>query len=339
MVIDLGPATNRRVAVAAILAAMAICRASMAAPNSIAGPILGYLAPAEGLELRAIVGVPGAATLSDRLALSADVVRVRVAPGGSYAFVERKASEPAVVPLTAGAAGQAVPLPGAIASADLVAFSPAGTTELLFSRAAARLQVWTGLPNDPRMIRDVDAHSLPETPLSMAAGDDGSSVLLSSATTVYLLPAGGSARVLLGLGGAAAMAFFPNGDAAIADPVSGAVYRFQAQTGTASQRAVSSTMKGLTAIGTSADGDTTYVANSSARQIASVRLSTGEIQTFQVPAAPQEMTRLGAADTFVISSEAHAPAWLLVGPEKRAVFVPAADRPRPHPRYVPMGSR
>jgi hypothetical protein len=312
------------------------------APGSVSGPILGYLANQDRPQVRAITGVPGAASFGDWVSLSADVVHLRIAPGEPYALLERRDSDPAVFQLTGASPGQAVSISGAVRSADLAAFSPFGTSVVLFSQAAARLQVLTGFPAAPRVLRDLDTHSLPEAPAALAVSEDGKSVLLSSATNIYVLSGDGSTRTLAATGGAAAMAFFPNSsDAALGDPMSGSVYRFEAQTGTASLRAVSATLKGLAAIAAGTDGDTVYVMRPGTRQIASVGLSSGGVETWQVPAGPERMDRMGRADRFLISSQAGQAAWIVEGQEKRAVFIPDSARPKPHPRYVPMpvGSR
>jgi hypothetical protein len=229
-----------------------------------------------------------------------------------------------------------------VRSADLAAFSPFGASVVLYSQASARLQVLTGLPAAPSILRELDTHTLPEAPAALAVSEDGKSVLLSSATNIYVLSPDGSTRTLAATGGAAALAFFPHSsDAALGDPMSGSVYRFEAQTGTASLHAVSATLKGLAVIATGTDGDTVYVMRPGTRQIASVRLSSGGLETWQVPAAPDRMERMGRADDFLISSQPGQAAWIIQGREKRAVFVPDSARPKPRPRYVPMpvGSR
>jgi hypothetical protein len=316
--------------------------ASSEVPGSVSGPFLGYVANPARPELRPITGVPGAASFGDSISLSSDVVRTRVAPGEPYALVERRDSDPAVVQLASGTPAQPVSISGAVRSADLASFSPLGTSIVLFSQAAARLQVLTGFPAAPQIVREADTHLLPEAPAALAVSEDGKTVLLSSATNIYVLSADGSTRSVAATGGAAAMAFFPNSsDAALGDPGSGSIYRFEAKTGTASLRAVSAMLKGLGAIATGADGDTVYVMRPGVRQIASVRLSSGGLETWQVPAGPDRMERLGRADDFLISSQPGQAAWIVQAQEKRAVFVPDSARPKPRPRYVrmPVGSR
>src|SRR5690349_2902867 len=47
-------------------------------------PVIGYAAQSSPPELRAIVGVPGAAVFSEPLPLPDNVTRIRLAPGQSY---------------------------------------------------------------------------------------------------------------------------------------------------------------------------------------------------------------------------------------------------------------
>src|SRR5689334_10490883 len=86
----------------AVLSIVAAGAPAADSAGSIGGPVLGY-ASQTALELRAITGAPGAATFGRTISLSADVARVRVAPGEPYAYLERRGSVPAVLQL----AGQA----------------------------------------------------------------------------------------------------------------------------------------------------------------------------------------------------------------------------------------
>ncbi len=331
---------SRLIGVACFCVAVSAARAGDS-PALVGGPIVGY-ASRGGLEIRAIKGVPGAAVFGDSISLTTDVVRVRLAPGEPYALLERSGSDPAALPLGGTAAGQQIPIAGALRSADLAAFSPFGSSIVLFSQPAARLQILTGLPGAPRVVRDVDAHLLPERPLALAVSDDGQSVLLSSATTIYLLSPDGSARALTGTGTVAAMAFVPNsGEAALGDPKTGSLYRLDATNRTASLRVASATLKGMGAIAASGDGDTIYATNDGARQIALVRLSTGTVDNSQLQVVPERLDRVGRTDDFLISSQPGRPAWMFAGTEKRAVFIPDVTRARPQPRYAPapVGAR
>jgi hypothetical protein len=323
--------------VIATVLTVSLAAASGAAPD-VRGPIVGYLSQTTRPTLRAIVGVPGAAGFSDELLLPTDVARVHVAPGEPYALIERNGVPLAVVHLVGAVAGQDLPITGALQGPDLVAFSPLGRSVLLFSKIAARLQVITNLPDSPRIAQELDVRSLPEALEAMAVSDDASSVLLSSAGTVYRLLADGSTRTVAGVGEAALLAFFPNGkDGAIADRSTGSVYRFHGATGTAALRSVSAGLKGVGGIGTGNDNDTVYLSNSGDHRITSVSLQSGELRAFDLPVSPIQMDRLGTTDTFLISSESEQPAWLFFrdGLDGRAVFVPAVRKISPRRHYRP----
>jgi hypothetical protein len=312
--------------VIATVLTVSLAAASGAAPD-VRGPIVGYLSQTTRPTLRAIVGVPGAAGFSDELLLPTDV-----------ALIERNGVPLAVVHLVGAVAGQDLPITGALQGPDLVAFSPLGRSVLLFSKIAARLQVITNLPDSPRIAQELDVRSLPEALEAMAVSDDASSVLLSSAGTVYRLLADGSTRTVAGVGEAALLAFFPNGkDGAIADRSTGSVYRFHGATGTAALRSVSAGLKGVGGIGTGNDNDTVYLSNSGDHRITSVSLQSGELRAFDLPVSPIQMDRLGTTDTFLISSESEQPAWLFFrdGLEGRSVFVPAARKISPRRHYRP----
>src|ERR1017187_7077244 len=86
----------------------------------ISRPVLGYVAQSRPPGLRAILGVPGAAVLSVPLVLPGGVTRVCLAPGQSYALVERREDVPAVMPLNGVSVGKAVPIPAALQTPDFV---------------------------------------------------------------------------------------------------------------------------------------------------------------------------------------------------------------------------
>jgi sugar lactone lactonase YvrE len=288
-------------------------------------PVLGYVVFSSPAEVRGILGVPGAAIFSPPLLLPKDVTRVRVAPGQSYALIERDQQETAVLPLDGAKVGAALSVTGALRVADFVAFSPSGRSAVLLSSAVARLQVITGLPERPQILQDIDLASLPELPDGVAISDDAGSILLESSHTVYLLSPDGSTRIAAAVTDSAALAFLPNsGNAAIGDRKAGSVYVIQPVTG----RIVGVLSSGLDAIGEitpSSDGAVVYVTDLSGQHIRSVSVATGEVRTFELPVSPVRIDRLKNADTFLISAEPGQPAWIFLGSgnDARTVFVPA----------------
>jgi hypothetical protein len=287
---------------------------------------MGYVAASSPRELRAILGVPGAAVFSDPLLLPEDVTRVRVAPGQSYALIERNNQETAVLPLSGGLAGAAVAIGGALQAADFVSFSPSGRSAILISATAGRLQAITGLPELPQVVEDLDVSALPETPCAAAISDDAGSVLLSSSRTVYLLSPDGSTRFVGAVADGASLAFLPSsGKAAIADRAVGSVYLFQPQTGGSLVSLVATGLNTTGEITASADGELLYVTDPGGQHIQSVKVLSGEVRSFDLPVPPLKMDRLKSTDTFLISTEVGRPGWILFrdGNNLSTAFIPA----------------
>jgi hypothetical protein len=89
-------------------------------------------------------------------------------------------------------------------------FSPHGHSAILMSTSAGRLQIVSGLPDAPVIVREVDAGLLPEPLRALAVSDDASCVLLSSPEAVYRLSATGWTSVVSTVTAVASLAFFPD---------------------------------------------------------------------------------------------------------------------------------
>ena len=253
-------------------------------------PIIGYVAHSSPLELRAILGIPGAAVFSDPLLLPRHVTRIRLAPSQQYALIERERQEPVVLLLTAANAGRAVSLAGAFPVADLAAFSPFGRSAVLFSVSAKRLQVIAGLPDAPQIVRDLDVGVLPEPPEAMAISDDAGSVLLSSAGAVYWLLPGGSTRMVVNVADVPALVFFPNSaNAAIGDRTAGSVYLFRNLAGGITTSLLATGLDGLEEITSSGSYETLYITKPRGQCIWSIRVATGEVRAFKLGVNPVRM--------------------------------------------------
>jgi hypothetical protein len=292
------------------------------AAGPLSGPVAGYLAGPDGTELRAILGVPGALRYSDRLPLPQGTTRVRMASGKDYALIERKSGGPAVVVLSGGAIDHVTPVPGAISAADWASFSVNGTAVVLYSAAAGRLQVLSGLPDSPQLALDLDAASLPEQPAIAAISDDAKLLVCASRQTVYGITAQG-AQLLLSGSAIQALAVLPNGkDAVVADAGAGSVYRLPQGSG---PRAIASGIGGITGMWPTSDGATLYLTRQGAQSVSAVDLSSGAVQEFPAAIAPTGLAPLRIRDSFLISAESGQPGWIFYrdGGDGRTVFIPA----------------
>jgi sugar lactone lactonase YvrE len=292
-------------------------------------PLLGYAAQQSPPELRAILGVPGAAVFSDPLSLPRRTMRLRLAPGQQYAIIERAQEDPAVLLLNGTETGGIAVIPGAVRALDSVSFSPSGRSAVLISQGLGRLQVITGLPQAPQLAKDIDLRLLPELPDNAAVSDDGGSVLFSSAGAVYLVLPDGSATIVLSVTPTASIAFLPaSTTAAIGDPGTGSLYLFQRLAGGTVASLLASGLPGLGQVAASGDGKMLYVTDTQSQRIWSVNVASGAVGQFDLQVSASKLDRLRNADTFLISSEPGLPGWIFFrqGEDARTVFVPAVPR-------------
>src|SRR5581483_4223107 len=157
------------------------------------GPSLGFIPGGTPSELRPILGIPGAARLGVLISLPSTVTQLYLAPGHSYALAAQGTASPVAITILRTPAGVhsnpvLVPVPGAISRPELVAFSPTARSVAMYSQAANRLQVFTGLPNSPQLVADTTNVYLSDAPSKLAISDDAQGVLIADGSgTVYAL--------------------------------------------------------------------------------------------------------------------------------------------------------
>lgn len=311
--------------------------------GSMGRPVLGYVAQSAPLGLRAILGVPGAATFGDPLPIPSDSSSVLVAPSQRFAWIERGGGAPAILNLGGTRAGNAMAVSGAIPVADVAAFSPSGSSLALYSAASGELQVLTGLPGTPQIAQDIKTSSLPGAPETLGISDDGGAVLLASGGLVYLLSSGGATQTVLTLSGSAAIAFLPGSrNAAVVDRGAGSLQLVRNGSSGVSSGVLATGLTGAADVSATGDGRSLVVTHPSSSGIGGsgsgiwmVNAGTGAVSSFSTPIAPAGLMRLANPlanqDSYLISSEPGQPAWIFVpnpagsgGSGARTVFVPAA---------------
>ena len=335
-----------RLAITAAALVFPVC--GNAAGNALSRPILGYSAQVSPPELRAIFGVPGSAVFSDPMSLPAGTTRLRLAPAQQYLIIERADETPGALLLNGTETGELVTIPGVVRAPDFISFSPAGHSAALISLAYGRLQIIAGLPQSPRVVKDIDLHTLPELPRVAAVSDDASTVLFSSTGAVFLMLPDGAAAIVVSVTATASIAFLPASTAAaIGDPGTGALYLFRRVAGEAGVApSLASGLLGLGQIAASSDGRVLYVTDPQEHSIWCVNVSSGTVRQLDSQVSASKLERLRNADTFLISAEPGLPAWVFFrqGEAAGAVFVPAAPStkrgraPPDRDRAVPVGS-
>jgi hypothetical protein len=282
---------------------------------------MGYVFYESSRELRAILGVPGAAVFSEPMAIPRDVTQVHLAPGQPFALVERRESELALVPFAGTSLRDFVTVQGALRQPDLVEFSPTGVSLVLYSSTANRLQVISGLPAQPSVTRDVDLSNLAQTIRAVGISDDGGTVLVTSDSAVYDLVSPGVPQQLLSTSAAAVLAFFPNSRrAAIADSDAGLIYVWSGADSDAPVL-LSSQMIGLGRMQASPDGSNLWITNPSAQSVLRLDSRSSDMETFPLETNPVLMLPMSYRETYLVSAQAGQPAWVLVKQEAGVVTV------------------
>jgi hypothetical protein len=149
-----------------------------AASDAFTPPLIGYVASANATEVRAIVGIPGAARVTLPLALPPGIERVALAPGRAFGVASMSGVESVVLLHSLGTQPAASLIVGAMKSFERAAFSPSGKAVALYGRECACIQAITGLPDTPLLSRNI---AVPDRDvLALAISDDGAVVVRAS---------------------------------------------------------------------------------------------------------------------------------------------------------------
>jgi hypothetical protein len=288
----------------AIAFALAVSLASAQTPAANSGPALGFVPGRTPWQLQPILGIPGAARLGDPIALSQSVTQIYLAPGQTYAAAAQGPTDPlALVTLLVAGVIQLnpvlAPLPGALANPDLVAFSPAGQSMALFSQAAGRVQVFTGLPGSPQKSQDVSNVAVAAL---LAVSDDAQAVLISDGLgNAYSLAQNAAPIPVYHTAEISALAFVPQSHAVIlCDPIFGTAAVAQAVDGIQILPQPAAACQPRAAAGT-ADGKTILLACPAQHLIWSIDRASGSIDVHPVSNSPAAFNSLALPNTFVMS--------------------------------------
>jgi len=313
------------------LGVLLVAAGAALAAEPITGPVAGYVTGQSAPELRAIVGVPGALRFGDRLALPDGITRLRLAPRQGYALAERGNAPMAALVLAAGGVDHLTPLEGAMVSADWVAFSARGGAAVLYSAAAGRLQVVTGLPDSPVVATEIDAAAFGDTPVAAALDENAALVAVASRGAAWVVPKSGAPRLVLSGQRIVSLAVAVNGrDLAVADAGAEAIQVVVNAASTPEARVLASGLTDLAEIFPGADGATLYAA---AGTVLRVDMASGSAESFAADAPAVELVALASADTFLFSARPGSPGWIFCreGSAGRVVFIPADSGGRRQP--------
>src|SRR4030095_10596414 len=103
----------------AVMVCVAVAGGMPQAGNGIQIPVVGLVYDRDARNLRAIIGLPGASVFSNPLPLADEIADLHLAPGQSYALVERSNLPIGLMKLSSASAGPISELPFATVKPDL----------------------------------------------------------------------------------------------------------------------------------------------------------------------------------------------------------------------------
>jgi len=289
-------------------------------------PLLGYTWDSAHAGFRAMLGVPGAASLSDSVvskgAFGAAVLCLRK----SYALLTDSSGSIYVASLPDG---EPLQVTSEIVSHQRIVVSPSCSTALVYAPGASRGALISGLPSTP----ELRSLSFGTSSIVGAAVGDLGDVLLASgqpdgSASVQLLPASGAMSSLGSLQRYGAMAFAPGGTTALlADAGANKVLMVPPPATAVTQLASSSDGVSLPfAIASSADGRQAVIANRTGTPLLRVALAANSAPA-KVPCScqPSELVPLAGNAVFQVSDLSSGTIYAFDGTPAipRTVFIPA----------------
>jgi len=206
---------------------------SVVVSGQVGTAILGFVGGPEPLELRAILGVFGAARVTHPVVVPETVTRLHISASQRYALVEQNSGAPlaiwnldeTVLPDRQASRAALVPIDSALPHPDLVAFSPRGESVALYAATSRQLQIITGMPNKASIKKTPPLES-PLAITMIALSDDASVVVIKDAAgELQISDADSSWRLFYGAYSPLAWSFLPKThDLVISDSQEKAVF-------------------------------------------------------------------------------------------------------------------
>jgi hypothetical protein len=287
--------------------------AQVSSSAQLQAPVLGFLVSNTPLAVRPIFGVPGAVVVGDPLTLPGDVTRVTMAPNQKYALTEQNDTpEMGLLPLTDSGAGDIQTIPGSLSHADRVAFSPSGTSAVIYSASLQRLQLLTGLDTATPAVSDMNLDAISGTPLTaLAVSDDAQAVLagLSDGTNgaVWLLSTQAQATQLMPASVPSAIRFLPQSqDAILADSGWKQVTTLTAVIAQFSSRLLAGESQGVNApadLDVSPESGRAWVADAGGSSLLVIDITSGIVASIDSPLAPSSLLRLTGRSVFLVTAQ------------------------------------
>ncbi len=255
-------------------------------------PVMGYVYDESSAGVHAVMGVAGAASLSPAFLWSGP--EIHAAPGLAFGLVARdglslvrwEVGTPIVQRLSKTVEGH-----------GKVAFSPSARTAAVHWTEAARVEVWSGLPDHPVLKWSADIDTNSSESLLAAVPDDGSMAVLIEGSAAFLLSPSGSLRPAGAGVSVRSAAFRPSSRdlLLVAGQEAGAVLLRDAETPAGRFRPAD-----FAAF--SSDGRSIVLASREASEIAMIDLATGAEAKVDCDCRPEGLFRLSGNAVFRLSA-------------------------------------
>ncbi len=302
----------------------------------LSAPSLGYLLDGSSGLLRGMRGLAGSGLVGPELPSETTLEMAVWSPAGQYVLgLARESREPILFRLVEGQlrGSSLVPAQPGVSSVHL---SPGGRAVALYYAGGERIEIWTGLPDQP--VRETEL-------LLPTAGAPVRNVAVSDSGKLALVVLGeddrqslfnvreGEWRFLTAAERISSIVFLRNRpDALFADRAANRIYQVQGLDSDPALFAVAGAGEGLqdpSSVEASADGATAFVASATTRSVWSLDLLTSRLTRLECPCVPTGLHRLEGSAVFRLTDSApDEPVWVLDADddEPRIVLVPVASR-------------
>ena len=147
--------------------------ASDPAQAAVAVPMLGYYYDAVAQRINPVQGIPGAALIVAPYSLPQDSAVVAISSERDYALLAGAENAPTVLDLRSRAT---ISIPGTLTATSRIVVSPGGAAAALYHASVDLIEIVTGLPAAPTVVRTIHLAALPGRPAVLAVSDDGQSL-------------------------------------------------------------------------------------------------------------------------------------------------------------------
>ncbi len=193
----------------AVAGASGVLAAQMPLLSGANEPLLGFASDQNGIHLHTIVGAASHPRFGATVNPPAGTNKLYLAPRQRYALVGSGMGDRLAVWVVRSGASPAAFGSGVPTNPEAVMFSPAGESAALLSNGRRSVSILTGLPGQPRLLRNIEADG--QTFSTLAVSDDGALLVADFGNGMPFYSSGGSTWLALPTSvRLQAAAFFPH---------------------------------------------------------------------------------------------------------------------------------